>query len=333
MKKIVLVCSVLITASLHAQTVSTNSFPSAGLSFSPFSIAAGGQVISHPNAQLGLYTDNPALLDSISDRKLQLSYTRHLAKTNATQVFYAWHSKGNNFSFAYGIKYFGFGEMGKYDELGAYLGDLKAMDGSLKGIASYALDSNWTLGGASSLVLSQIDRNTMLAQTFDFGAHYLKRKGNWTFDVLLRNVGFKYGGSGIKSQYEIPTQWQLGFSKKPKNAPFRLMVTLNQLHELRNPSTPVVYASQEPKWISGDQLMRRATIGTEVMLGNLHFMAGYNYQRRADLRLTQAPGLSGISMGLGIYTQRWQITYAWSKYHTSAGVSGFQLIFQPFSSL
>ncbi|MBM3427609.1 MAG: hypothetical protein FJX95_02375, partial [Bacteroidetes bacterium] len=75
MKKIVLVCSVLITFSLHAQTVSTNSFPSAGLSFSPFSIATGGQVISHPNAHLGLYTDNPALLDSISDRKLQLSYT------------------------------------------------------------------------------------------------------------------------------------------------------------------------------------------------------------------------------------------------------------------
>ena len=333
MKKLFVAVGMLVAQSAMTQTNLGNSFPSASLSFSPVSIATGGNLISHPNPQLGLYMDNPALLDSSLNGKVQLAYLRYLAKTNATQCFYAHHNRGSKFSSAYGVKYLGYGELNRYDELGSYLGDFKAYDANLKAVFSYALDTNWTLGAATSTVISQIDNNTMLAQTIDLAGHYKKKKGDWTFDVLLRNVGFKWGGSGNKSLYEIPTQWQVGFSKKPKNAPFRWMVALNQLHELRSPATPLIYTTREPKWVSGDQLMRRATIGTEVLLGSLHFMAGYNYQRRADLRLEQSPGLTGISLGVGLFTQRWQLVYAWSKYHTASSINGIQLIFQPFSAL
>ena len=333
MKKLVVLIAWFAVHFAEAQSSMGNSFPSAGLSFSPISIATGGSMISHPNSQFGLYMDNPALLDSSNHGKFQVSYLRYLAKSNASQCFYANHKKGSRFSAAGGVKYLGFGDLNRYDEQGTYLGEFRAYDASLKGICSYVLDSNWTLGASTSAVVSQLDNNSMWAQTFDFGAHYYKKKGDWTFDVLVQNLGFKWGGSGNKTLYEIPTQWQLGFSKKPKNAPFRWMVTLNQLHELRDPAEPVVYVSKEPKWISGDQLMRRATIGTEVLLGSIHFLAGYNYQRRADLRIDQAPGLAGISMGVGLFTQRWHLVYAWSKYHTAASIHGIQLIFQPFSAL
>jgi hypothetical protein len=333
MKKLVLLGSLLVVSFAEAQTGIGNSFPSTGVSFSPISIATGGSLISHPNSQLGLYTENPAMLDSTANGKFQVAYLRYIAKSNASQCFFANHKKGSKFSSAYGVKYLGFGDLNRYDEQGAYLGEFRAYDASLKGVLSYALDSNWTLGAATSAVVSQLDNNSMWAQTFDLGAHYRKKKGDWTFDILVKNMGFKWGGSGNKELYDIPTQWQMGFSKKPKNAPFRWMVTMSQLHELRNPATPVVYTSKEPKWISGDQLMRRATIGSEVLLGNIHFMAGYNYQRRADLRIEQAPGLAGISMGVGLFTQRWQLVYAWSKYHSASSIHGLQLIFQPFSAL
>jgi hypothetical protein len=333
MKKFVVLVGLMISQSIDAQNTVGNSFPSAVLSFSPVSIATGGNLISHPNSQLGLYMDNPALLDSSAQDKIQVSYLRYLAKSNASQCFYARHKKGSKFTSAYGIKYLGFGDLTRYDDQGTYLGDFRAYDASIKAVCSYALDTNWTIGASTSTVVSQLDNNSMWAQTFDLGAHYFKRKGDWTFDVLVKNIGFKWGGSGNRALYEIPNQWLMGFSKKPKNAPFRWMVTLSQMHELRNPATPVVYSINEPKWVTGDQLMRRATVGTEVLLGNVHFLAGYNYQRRADLRIDQAPGLAGISMGVGVFTQRWQLVYAWSRYHTASSIHGIQLIFQPFSAL
>lgn len=333
MKRLLFWIGIYSVQYLNAQNTIGNSFPSVGLSFSPFSIAAGGNLISHPNHQLGLYVDNPALLDSLSHGKTQVSYLRYLAQSNASQCFYANHKKASRFTKAIGVKYLGFGELSGYDDQGTYLGDFRAYDANIKGLFSYVLDSNWTLGASTALVVSQIDNNSMLAQTFDLGAHYYKRKGNWTFDLLIKNIGFKWGGSGDKSLYEIPAQWQLGCSKKPKNAPFRWLLTLSQLHELRSPIIPTVYQTNEPKWISGDQLMRRASLGTEVLFGNIHFLAGYNYQRRADLRIEQAPGLTGISLGVGLFTERWQLVYAWSKYHAANSIHGIQLNFQPFSSL
>ncbi len=332
MRQVIGILVLFFSWSSQAQTNLGNSFPSSSLSFSPMSIAVGGNLISHPNPTSGLYVDNPALLDSTQSGKVQLAYNRYVSKTNATQCFYSTHVPKSKWNFAYGLKYFGYGDLDRYDVNGNAQGQFNASDATIKGIASYALDSNWTLGIGVSEVFSQLDRTTMAAQTFDFGAHYWKRSGNWTLDFMLKNVGWLWGGSGAKSNYQLPSDWIIGFSKKPKNAPFRFLASVNQFQKMNQPVVRIEGVAI-PKWELGDRIMRHATVGSELNLGGLKFYAGYNYQRRADLKLVNSPGMAGISMGVGIKTKRWELIYSWSKYHAASSVNGFGIVFQPFSNL
>ena len=63
-----------------------------------------------------------------------------------------------------------------------------------------------------------------------------------------------------------------------------------------------------------------------LMLGKINLRAGFNFQRREDLKLTSSFNMSGFSFGLGFSIKKIQINYARSAYHSSSMINSFSIV-------
>jgi hypothetical protein len=88
---------------------------------------------------------------------------------------------------------------------------------------------------------------------------------------------------------------------------------------------------KEKRWIWGDNAMRHLHTAMEWQFGQMRLFTGYNYERRKSLQIESAPGLVGMSMGIGFTTKRWECNYSWSNFNPSNVVHSFGIVFQPFS--
>ena len=316
--------------------VGESSFRSSQLSFQSPIMGLGGYAGSYKETQSATYLSNPSLLDSNALGKLSLGYCRYIGKTNATELGYAF-GRREKLIWAMGFMYLGYGKGDAYDVNGVNTGTWSAADFSLKGMANYQVDSTLCIGGSLQQAIVQMTQGSVKATLMDFGMYYKKPNSTWSTSLLFKGMGKVYG-QDQKSPFDI----QFGVSKKPKNAPFRLLLTLyglnqwdvltaeeRKLDQTVDPITGEV--STERRWIWGDNAMRHLHTAMEWQFGQLRLYTGFNYERRQTLQVESAPGMVGMSMGLGFTTKRWEFNYAWSNFNPSNLVHSFGLVFQPFS--
>ena len=76
----------------------------------------------------------------------------------------------------------------------------------------------------------------------------------------------------------------------------------------------------------GKQLMRHLIWGAEIFPSpNFTLRAGYNYQRRQELKYEEKLGVVGFSFGFGIEIKRFTLDYGIAQYHLSGSSSLFSL--------
>ena len=65
-----------------------------------------------------------------------------------------------------------------------------------------------------------------------------------------------------------------------------------------------------------DKLFRHFIFALDINLGKrLEISAGYNHLRRSELSIADKKGMSGFSMGVGMYLNKFTVHYAQSYYH------------------
>jgi hypothetical protein len=324
------------TLSFSQNGVGESSFRSSQIGFQAPTIGLGGYSGSYKETQSSMYLSNPSLLDSSALGKLSLGYSRYIGKTNATELAYALGSR-EKLTWAIGFKYLGYGKGEAYDVNGNNTGTWSAADFSFKGVASYQVDSTLCIGASLQQAVAQMSQGSLTATLMDIGMYYKKPNSTWSTTLLFKGMGKVYG-QNQPSPFDI----QLGVSKKPKNAPFRLLFTLYGLNQwdvltedekkLKQTIDPISgEVSTESRWIWGDNAMRHLHTAMEWQFGQLRLYTGFNYERRKTLQIQSSPGLVGMSMGLGFTTKRWEFNYAWSNFNPSNLVHSFGLVFQPFS--
>jgi len=68
-------------------------------------------------------------------------------------------------------------------------------------------------------------------------------------------------------------------------------------------------------------------LGVEFLPSSSFYISGaYNYQRRKELALQDAPGSVGFSFGAGIRLNRFSIGYGWASYHAVGGSNHFSFL-------
>jgi hypothetical protein len=291
---------------------------------SPHALALGGAVVSGMPAA-GLWQQNPALLDSSLSGQLMLSHQWLYAGLRHSGMNYA-HQFKKAGTWGLGLQYLDYGQMQGYDASGMATGTFTATDYVVQ--LSHARSWEAYRAGASlKWASSGIAAYRADALLLDAGGAFQHPGRELVAAFAVRNLGLLRRSYTDLQKTTMPLELRLGITFKPQFMPFRFSVTAHQLQQpgpgSGDPLAPV--NKEEPALV--DNIMRHFAAGTELLLSkNLNLRAGYNHLRRRELRLENAAGMSGFSLGLMLKIRGLQFDYTQAWYHMAGGSSQLGLI-------
>jgi len=296
----------------------------------------GGENVSLNLKDLSTVFHNPALLDSSMNGNITLNYINYISDIN---FYYSGYAKNLNKlgTFALGVYYFNYGKFLITDELGYKYGTFTPSDWAFYLSYSKKIDSSFSIGITSKFIYSDYIFFKASGLAFDLGAIYKNKEKKVTIGTAIRNLGIelmKYNPD--KKREPLPIDWQIGITKKVAHAPFRISLTYTHLEKFDLTYTkPLRYDEDTISYIGNiptqkkelkildyaDKALRHMVLGIEfIPFKNFYISLGYNYRRRAELKLDARPGLVGFSIGTGIKISKFFISYGRALYHL-AGAS------------
>lgn len=295
--------------------------------------AIGGSYMPVVSNDLEIAIFNPSIIDSMMSDKLSLSYVNYFSDVNLGFAAYAKKIKGRTYLAS--IRYFDGGEFNSTDEIGTEIGKFYANDMVLSVGTSFFLDTNWTAGVNAKMIYSTIEQYSSFGAAIDLSTTYYNPEKRFTFVWIAKNIGYQLTAyHEIKEQ--LPFEFQMGFSKQLKHAPFRFSIMYDNVQQWDlTYSDPNEVISIDP--ISGEQIggrgfplgdkfMRHIVAGGEILLTeNFNIRFGYNYRRRQELKLSTKPGTAGISWGFGFKIKRFQLNYSRASFHQAGPSNHFTI--------
>lgn len=296
------------------------------LSNSPHVSALGGINVADPDNDISLALQNPSLMRPDLHNELQLNYNSYYAGISVMNLQYGYHVPEINTSFALGVQYLNYGTFTQTDALGNQYGDFHANDYAISLVASRSYLERWRYGADVKWAQSSLYDQTAAAGMINVGVTYVDTANLLDIGVVAKNMGVMVKRYNTTVPTEpLPFDLQAGISKRFKHLPLRLFATIHHLYEwdirYDNPAdaTPNNLLGTTDTVKSGthfgDKLFRHVILGAELTLGKrVVLTASYNDLRRAELGLSDHPGSAGLSFGLGINLNKFQIHYARSYY-------------------
>ena len=335
---IVFIFSLLTLASL-SQIGGTSAYQFLNLTNSARVASLGGKNISIDDDDLNMVYHNPSLLNEEMDKNLVTNYIRYLPHTGINYGYAAYAAKFKEIGMlAGGIHYVNYGEFIRTDETGTITGDFRAAEYVLNIMWAYPLDSHFTTGVNVKPVLSSLERYNSTGILLDGGIRYTSSSRLTTVALVVRNAGTQIQPYR-KGNYEpMPLDIQLGVSHKFKYAPLRINITAHHLEVLDMTYDNPNDEDSEPDPLTGetsdenklevftDKALRHLIFSLEFMpLENFYIRAGYNYQRRQELKLDTRAYTVGFSWGFGLRISKFHLSYARATYHLAGASNHFSV--------
>ncbi len=297
----------------------------------------GGKVVSIPDNDLNLSFHNPSALNEGMSNHLVMNYVNYFSDINFGYVSYARTYKGIG-NFAAGLNYINYGKFIAADHLGNVTGEFQAAEYSFNMIYSRSLDSLFRIGVNIKPVYSVLETYQSFGLLADIGVTYTSRENLFSAGLVLRNAGFQVKPYHPGRREPVPFEILLGLSQKLRYAPFRFSIVA---HNLQKPnllyddpskkSEEIDPISGEPipenKWEKlADNFMRHILFGMEFTpLENFYLRAGYNYQRRQELKILTHTAMVGFSWGFGIRISKFHLNYGRASYHLAWASNHFSV--------
>ena len=291
----------------------------------------GNQIAILDSTDLNLPYNNPASLHKSMENKVLVNYVNYMSDINYGYASFAksFDSIGN---FAVGIHYINYGKFDEATEFGQLTGNtFKAAE-----YAFHLIYSNHykrlNYGATIKPILSSFESYQSFGIAADFGVSIASKSKFTNVSLVARNVGSQITTYYDNGNYEkIPFNLQAGISQRLKHAPINLALNMQYLNrwDLGTPSEDksdgVMDFFQREEGF-GKQIMRHLVFGFEILPSeNFIIRAGYNYQRRQELKFSERAGLVGLSAGFGLKIKRFRLDYAISQYHLAGSSNLFSL--------
>lgn len=273
------------------------------LPVSAHSAALGGDQPALIEDDENLIFVNPALLSSVTDKTIALSYMNYMQGVNAGTAAFS-RTVGQKGTWAASAQYINYGKMKETDENNNDLGDFSAHDVALSGYFSYLLANKLAGGITAKWIMSYIGSYNSLAVGVDLGLNYYDPEKEWSLSAVAKNLGGEL--KAYTDNFEsMPFDVQVGVSKRFVGSPFRLSASLVDLNHEN-------YAF----WY-------HAVVGADLLLGeSLWVGIGYNARRAHQMKIESTDGSSshgaGLSFGGGINLERFKLNISYAKYHISS---------------
>jgi len=299
--------------------------------------ALGGKVVSMPGDDLNLPFHNPATLNQSMSNHLVMNYVNYFSDINFGYVSYARHFDGVG-DFAGGLNYINYGKFIAADNVGNITGEFRAAEYSFNMIYSRAIDSLFRIGVNLKPVYSVLETYHSFGLLADIGLTYTSREQLFSAGLVFRNAGFQVKTYHDGHREPVPFEILLGVSQKLRHAPFRFSLVA---HNLQKPDLSYEDPTQgagdvdpisgeavsENKWEKlADNVMRHLIFGIEFSpLENFYIRAGYNYQRRQELKISTRTAMVGFSWGFGVRISKFHLNYGRASYHLAGASNHFSI--------
>ncbi|HQP03165.1 MAG: type IX secretion system protein PorQ [Bacteroidales bacterium] len=301
--------------------------------------ALGGNNVSVFDNDLGFVYANPALMHESFSNNLSLNYHNYIADINFAYASYAFHFDKVG-TFGAGIYYLNYGDFTHADETGQILGNFSASDYSFNVYYNRPLYERLYAGASLKILYSSMFTYYSSGFAVDLGLHYYSKDSLFSAGVALKNFGTQLKPYFPGNYEPLPYDLQLGVTQRLRHAPFRFSITMQDLlnWSLRYDS-PLddgnVLAADETAndtvnftiklnnffqtvGNAGDEFLRHIIVGVEIVPSqNFYIALGFNYRRRAEMKLDTKSGLLGFSVGAGVKISKFNLGYSFANYHFS----------------
>ena len=303
MKKAIIVILTLIACQHIVAQESRSAYNFLRLPVSAHAAALGGDNITIIDDDQMLIFSNPALLASVSDKTISLSYMNYMAGTSMAGAAFNRVVK-EKASWAASAQYIGYGTMKQTGTDGTQLGEFSAKDIAVAGYFSYMLSERIVGGITAKFVTSYIGNYSSIGMCVDLGLNYYDPDHGWSVSLVGKNLGGQL--KAYDDEYDpMPIDIQLGVSKRFAHTPFRVSATLVDLNHWNYKFTNHLVVGID------------AALSESIWLG-----AGYNFRRANEMNIDDADGGgthgAGLSFGAGLNLQRFKLNIAYGKYHVSS---------------
>jgi hypothetical protein len=298
------------------------------LSISAKQAALGGENYNGLNSDILQPLSNPAVLDSSMINKPALSYTSYLSSLNYGNIAYAVPIKKWGVFYA-AILYMNYGKFQYADEYGNRGGTFGASESALLIGYAYSLPKiPLHVGVNLKYIHSSLEAYTSSGIAADIGFYY--QKNGTEMGVSFRNIGTQlstYNGH----RESLPFEVDASFSRLLTHAPFKWHVTLENIQNPDIAFSNPAHTTEDPdgqeieeKISVIDQFFRHVIIGAEIFpRKKFTFRLGYNFRRKAELAIKDQNFISNIDLGFGLRLKRFEINYAYAKYHYASNAHFF----------
>ena len=265
--------------------------------------ALGGDNITLTENDATLIFHNPALIQQVDDRTLNLNMMTYMQGTVTGSASFV-KAFGTRGTWGVSGRYLDYGKMKETDDQGKQTGTFGARDVAIGGTFAYGLTEHISGGITAKLVASYIGNFSSLATAVDLGLNYYNPDNEWSISAVARNLGGQL--EAFEDDFErMPLDLQMGVSKRLIGSPLRLTATLVRLND----------------WEYG--IGKHLVVGADVILSNQFYLAaGYNAMRASEMKVSNGDEMSthgaGLSLGGGIQLQKLKLHVAYAKYHVSA---------------
>jgi len=299
-----------------------------------------GSAITVLDDDINLSLENPALINESMAKQISVNHSFHLSGIDHGFATFGYHHESSEISFNGGIQYISYGDFVQADEFGNAIGSFNANEFGFNIGASKQVFERLRVGANLKFVTSQLESYNSLGLAVDLGAHYVDTSGNTNVALVIKNIGTQLTTYRPDNQEALPFDIQFGISRRLKHLPFRVGLTLHNLHRGNlvyddpNVVEPTsLFGNEEVSenkfGIFVDNVFRHTIFNGEFLMGkneNFNIRFGYNHFRRRELTVSTASrSLSGFSLGFGFKVKRFKISYGHQFYAIAGGNNHFSL--------
>ncbi|MGE0567848.1 MAG: hypothetical protein AB7O73_07855, partial [Bacteroidia bacterium] len=167
-------------------------------------------------------------------------------------------------------------------------------------------------------------------------------KNDFVISLLVKNAGviWKQFSANPNGDVKLPTNVQMGVSKKLKKAPIRLIAVYDYLLKWNMKYvSPIDTTGTSNPFDNGetqdstkfqrfyakagsnvDNFFRHMIFGVDLQLSkNFLIMLGYNYRRQREFSLPERRGINGLSLGIGLNVKKVNFSVSYNQMGFGAG--------------
>lgn len=329
---VILIAAIVLLAnhsSANAQQAGSNTYDFLNLTNSARVGALGGNQVGMSLDDVSLVFHNPANLSSELHQSLTFNYVPYVADIKITYAGYAHHIESVG-TFGLSVHAINYGTFDRADIDGNLQGTFSAAEYAINLSYSKALSPRLMAGISLKPIISNLEQYNSFGLAADLGMLYTSTDGLFSAGLTLKNIGSQI--TTYNDTYEpLPTDLQIGISKKLAHAPFRFSLTAQDLFDWNmkykvSDGNGDIIEGEGNDGNAFDQLMRHMVVGVELVPSdNFYVAVGYNHRRRQELGINEKMSTTGFSWGFGFRVYKFHFAYGSARYHLAGSSNHFSI--------